>query len=264
MDYRVDTDRFFEPGERDSFPLIHITQNWEILELILKEGLKPSYCRESITNHKENKGACFPMISTSNVTSDFAIAYQKSYGTLGIILDKKWGEENDFNPVLYLERGSDLTNDIIDNFNNITATSKEDLENALNGYMTDHKSLLTKQQIKIFAHSKNYDGILVRNNTLRAKNYPYGMEREWRKIIRQEKVPYFLVGDDMDKKADFNELIKNIRVDYSIDHLFGIIVESDWQIERVKEIIKEKFELKEFPERIEIKVNQARHVPDEG
>ncbi|AZQ59734.1 hypothetical protein EJ994_13345 [Maribacter sp. MJ134] len=264
MDYWVDTDRIFEPGERDSFPLIHMTQNWEILELILTEGLKPSYCKENITNNKENKGACFPMISTSNVDSDFAISYQKSYGTLGIILSKKWGEENDFNPVLYLERTSDLTNDIIGNFKDITTTSKDELENALNGVKIDHKSLLTKQQIKIFAHSKNYDGILVRNNTLMAEKYPYGMEREWRKIIQQEKVPYFLVGEDMDKKADFNELIKDLRVDFSIDHLLGVIVESDWQVERVKEIINKKFNLKEFPESIKIKINPARHVPDEG
>jgi len=264
MDYWVDTDRFFEPSERESFPLIHMTQNWEILELILTEGLKPSYCKENLTNDKENKEACFPMISTSNVSSDFAIAYQKSYGTLGIILSKKWGEENDFNPVLYLERASDLTNEIIDNFENITATSKDKLDNALNGLMTDYKSLLTKQQIKIFAHSKNYDGILVRNNTLRAKNYPYGMEREWRKIIRQEKIPYFLVGEDVDKKAEFNELIKDLRVDFSVDHLQGVIVESDWQVDRVKKIITDKYKLKEFPDRIEIKINQSRHVPDEG
>ena len=58
MDYWVDTDRFFEPSERESFPLIHMTQNWEILELILTEGLKPSYCKENLTNDKENKEAC--------------------------------------------------------------------------------------------------------------------------------------------------------------------------------------------------------------
>lgn len=263
MDYWVDTNRFFEPGERNSFPLIHMTQNWETLELILIEGLKPSYCLENITNDKENKEACFPMISTSNVSPDFAIAYQKSYGTLGIILSKKWGEENDFNPVLYLERKSDLTNDIINNFKNITTTSKENLDNALNGYMTDHKSLMTKQQIKIFAHSKNYDGILVRNNILRAKKYPYGMEREWRKIIRQENIPYFLVGDDIIQKKEFNKIINDLRIDYSIEHFLGIIVETDWQVEAVKKIIIEKFKLKEFPKGIEIKINQARHVPDE-
>lgn len=263
MEYWIDTDRYFEPGERDSFPLIHMTQDWEILEMILSEGLKPSYCQENITNNIDNKAACFPMISTSNVSLDFAKVYQKSYGTLGIALSKEWGEINDFNPVLYLERQSDLTNDIINNFRNITTSSKDDLENSLNGDRINHKSILTKQLIKVFAHSKNYDGILVRNNIEKAEKYPFGMEREWRKIIREENIPYFLVGDEMDKKNEFNEKLKNIRVDYSIEHLKGIIVESDWQVDKVKEIILSKFKLDEFPKNIQIIINQTRHVPDE-
>jgi len=264
MDYWIDTNRFFTPVERESFPLIHMTQNWKFLELILKEGLKPSYCRENITNTKENKSACFPMISTSNVSIDFAISYQRSYRTLGIVLDKVWGEINDFNPVLYLERKSDLTNEIIDNFKNITAISTEHIKDALNGITTDHRSLMTKQLGKIFAHSKNYDGELVKNETLLAEKYPYGMEREWRKIIKNDKVPYFLVGDDMQNKKEFNKSIADIRVDYQVEHLKAVIVESDWQIEEVQQIICNKFGLTEFPKEIKIRVNTIRHIPDEG
>jgi hypothetical protein len=264
MDYWIDTNKFFIPEERDSFPLIHMTQNWDVLKLILKEGLKPSYCRENITNTKEKKSACFPMISTSNVSIDFAISYQRSYGTLGIVLDKVWGEINDFNPVLYLERKSDLTNEIIDNFKNITARSTEHIKDALNGLTTDHKSLMTKQLIKIFAYSKNYDGELVRNETLLAEKYPYGMEREWRKIIKNDKAPYFLVGEDMKNKKYFYDLIKNIRVDYHVEHLKSVIVESDWQVKEVQQIICNKFGLAEFPQEIKIKVNTIRQIFDEG
>lgn len=263
MDYWINTDRIFSPGDRDSFPLVHMTQDWEVLELILKEGLKPSYCSENITNDKENKGASFPMISLSNITPEFAISYQKSYGTLGIVLDKKWGEENDFNPVLYLERKSDLTNDIISNFKSITAYSTKDLENALNGLTKSVKSIMTKQHIKVFAHSKNYDGILVRNKKLLAEAYPFGMEREWRKIIRNEKVPYFLVGEEMEQKQKFNEIIQNIRVDYKLEHLKAIIVESDWQIKKIESLVCEKYKIEEFPKDIEIILNSARHVYNE-
>ena len=241
-----------------------MTQSWETLELILDEGLKPSYCHENITNNKENKSACFPMISTSNVSIDFAIFYQRSYGTLGIVLDKEWGEINDFNPVLYLERKSDLTNEIIDNFKNIEAISTRGIENALNGITTNHRSLLTKQLVKIFAHSKNYDGELVRNDTLLAEKYPYGMEREWRKIIKNKKIPYFLVGKDIENKKKFNELIKDVRIDYQIEHLKAVIVKSDSQVDNVKEIICKKFGLTEFPKEIKIKINTIRHIPCEG
>ena len=70
--------------------------------------------------------------------------------------------------------------------------------------MTDHRSLMTKQLVKIFAHSKNYDGKLIRNERLLAEKYPYGMEREWRKIIIDDNNPYFLVGEDIDNKKEFN------------------------------------------------------------
>lgn len=264
MDYWIETNRIFTPEERESFPLIHMTQNWEVLKLILKEGLKPSYCRENITNNKEIKSACFPMISTSNVSIDFAISYQRSYGTLGIVLDKVWGEINDFNPVLYLERKSDLTNEIIDNFKNIKAISTEHINDALNGTTFDYRSLMTKQLVKIFAHSKNYDGELVRNETLLVEKYPYGMEREWRKIIKNDKIPYFLVGNDIANKKDFNKFIEDVRVDYKVEHLKAVIVESTWETEEVKQIVCNKFGLTEFPKEIEIMVNTTRHIPDEG
>ena len=264
MDYWNETDRVFKPEERDSFPLIHMTQNWEVLKLILKEGLKPSYCRENITNDIEVKSACFPMISTSNVSIDFAISYQKSYGTFGIVLDKVWGEINGFNPVLYLERKSDLTNEIIDNFKNINAISIEHIKHALNGITLDYKSLMTKQLVKIFAHSKNYDGELVRNETLLVEKYPYGMEREWRKIIKNDKVPYFLVGSDIENKKDFNKFIEDVRVDYKVEHLKAVIVENPWEEVEVKQIVRCKFGLTEFPNEIEIRVNTTRHIPDEG
>lgn len=264
MEYSIDADRIFLPEERDSFPLIHMTQNWEVLKLILEEGLKPSYCRENITNDKEVKSACFPMISTSNVSIDFAISYQKSYGTFGIVLDKVWGEINGFNPVLYLERKSDLTNEIIDNFKNIKAISTTHIKDTLNGITLDYKSLMTKQLVKIFAHSKNYDGELVRNEILLSKKYPYGMEREWRKIIKNENVPYFLVGNDIQNKKDFNKFIEDVRVDYKVEHLKAVIVESPFETEVVKQIVCKKFGLTEFPKEIEIRVNTARQIPDEG
>lgn len=129
--------------------------------------------------------------------------------------------------------------------------------------MTDHRSLMTKQLVKIFAHSKNYDGKLIRNERLLAEKYPYGMEREWRKIIIDDNNPYFLVGEDIDNKKEFNQKIEKIRVDYQLKHLRAIIVEDDWQAKEVEEIVSEKFGLTEFPKEIKIRVNTIRHVPDE-
>lgn len=265
MDYFIDTTRILCPQEREPFPLIHMTQTWEVLKKILSEGFRPSYCEETISNDTESKLACFPMISVSNVTMDFAISYQKSYGTLGVVLTKEWGEENGFNPVLYLEKKSDLTNDIVSNFKHIVGPSKDELRRIVNYTYEDTREYLTRQQIKIFAYSKNYDGDLVRNKILVSKKYPFGMEREWRRIIKDEMVPYFLVGDEeISKKKEYNQLIEGLRIDFKIEHLKGIIIETEWQLNEVKEIVCKKFNLKDFPKNIEIRINTSRHVPDEG
>lgn len=263
MDFWIDENRTFKAGDRDSLPLIHITQKWENLIYILKEGFKPSYCFEKITNGLTTKSACFPMLCFSKVSIDYAKYSLKSYGTFAIVLDKKWGEKNDLNPVLYLEEKSDLTNEIISAFDNIATFSKTDLKNSINGLKTDPKSILTKNIIKIFAHSKNYDGVLVRNNEVLSEKYPFGMEREWRKIIRNEETPYFLIKDEIEKRNEFDNLISNIRVDYCIEDLKSVLVEDVWQVEIVKEIICEKFKLDDYPEN-NIKINTLRHIPDEG
>jgi hypothetical protein len=264
MDYWIDEDRTFKAGDRDSLPLVHITQKWEDLISILNEGFKPSYCLEKITNGMVTKTASFPMISFSNVSVDYAISYLKSYGTFGIGLEKRWGEKNDLNPVLYLEQKSDLTNEIISAFDNIKTFSKIDLEDSINGVKTDQKSILTKNIIKFFAHSKNYDGELVRNNEILSEKYPFGMEREWRKIIRNIETPYFLIKDEIEKREEFDNLISNIRIDYCIEDLNCVLIEEDWQEDIVKETICEKFKLNDFPEKIKIKINILRHIPGEG
>ncbi|MFB9862717.1 abortive infection system antitoxin AbiGi family protein [Rufibacter immobilis] len=262
MDYWIDTHRTYSPGPKVNFPLIHITSQWETLESILKEGFRPSYCTEQLTNGKEVKLACFPMVSLSNMSISDAIQYQKSYGTFGIALDKKFGEENDFNPVLYLEQKSNLTNEIIEAFKSIKVSTVIELERIVNGVGDGYRHLLTRSILKTFAHSKNYDGKIVRNETLYDEYYPFGLEREWRKIIINDSVPYFLTGDNIKHKKIFNENISNIRIDFKLEHIKGIIVESQFEQNAVKEIIISKYNLSTFPKKIEVRINSTRHIPD--
>jgi hypothetical protein len=259
MSYYIDMEIPISSIERETDPLIHMTDNWESLSYIIEQGFRPSYCTETITNDLKTQEACFPMVSLSNVSSDYAILNQRSYGTLGIILDKKWGEENDFNPVLYLERKSDITNDIISNFEEIKTYDIYNLNMALKGIDRSIKGIMTKQHIKIFAHSKNYDGNLIRKGNLLSEKYPFGMEREWRKIIKKDQIPYFLVTDDMSEKDKFNEKIKEIRINFPLKYLKGIIVETEYEKEQAKKIICKKYNLEILPENIDLIINTTRH-----
>ncbi len=256
-----DIDRVYR-AEKNALPLIHMVQEWNVIELILKQGFKPSYCTETLSNEKEEKEACFPMISMSNVSPDFAKNYLRSYGTFGIILKKEWGEKNDFNPVLYLEQKSDLTNTIIKNFSSLRKGYKDELYDMFK--KNNEQDSFKTQHIKIFAHSKNYDGKLVRKGKLISDKYSYGLEREWRKIIRKEGVDYFIVNTDIKEKEKFNKKIEKIRVLFSIEDLEGIIYEYDWQKIRAENILKEKYRIKNIPKNIHFFKNTIREIPDEG
>ena len=262
MDYFVDTNRTFWPSDW-KLPLVHMTQSWEVLELILKEGLKPSYCAETLTNNTDYKKACFPMISFSNVSMSDAVQFQCSYGTLGIALSADWGKKNGLNPVLYLERSSDITNEIVNGFGEIATHSIGSLELSLSGGNNSAKGVLTRQMIKVFAHSKNYDGELVRNGKLESECYRFGLEREWRKVIMEKQAPYFLVGDDIQKKKEFNAKIEHLRYDFELQDLEGVIVETEGEKTAALTILAEKFPGCDL-EKVEIMINRIRHVPDEG
>lgn len=264
MQYSVDLNKRFEPNEKLHIPLVHMTHSWELLQLILIEGLKPSYCEESISNGHITKGACFPMVSLSNVTIEDGIRYQRSYGTLGVAFDVSWGQENDFNPVLYLDQNSDMTSEIIDAFASIKGYSRTQLADIVAGVGVGPKHLLTRNIIKIFAHSKNYDGLLIRRGTLVHKKYQFGLEREWRKVILDQNIPYFLVGDEIEDKKEFSSKLANLRIRYTPEQLAAVIVETEWQEEEVKQIIMTNFSLSHFPPSIKVVINPTRHMPDEG
>lgn len=261
IDYYIDNFRVFPPHQR-CLPLVHMTSTFENLTKIISEGFKPNYCKEYLTNDAELICAAFPMISLSNITADEAICYNRSYGQYGISLNKLWGEKNSFNPVLYLERQSDLTNEIINSFKDIKKVSRC-YESCLHGDLTGLEHKLVKIAIKIFSYSKNYDGSLVRNNVLIDEKFSFGLEREWRKVVLKKDIPYFLTKERFNEIETFNNTICKYKCDFDLDEIDRIIVECDYQIEEIKELLLRKYNINSLPEGL-IKINSMRHRPDEG
>jgi len=263
MKYSIDENRVF-PARKVQLPLIHTLKNYDVLKSIIREGFRPSYCSEYISNKKIEKIAAFPMISLSNITVKDAIIYQKSYGTFAIALKKEWGERKKFNPVLYLEQNSDLTTDIINSFEYIKVNSKKELFSALDGDRINHKNILTKNIIKLFAHSKNFDGKLIRSKKLIDEKYPFGLEREWRLIIDENDIPYFLSGEEIERKRDFDEHLDKIRIDFKLEDIDKIIIEEDWQKEECIELLENKFGKNDRINFDMFETNYSRRILDEG
>jgi Putative abortive phage resistance protein AbiGi, antitoxin len=248
MDYFIDDKRRY-PAEERSLPLIHMTDQFETLKKIILEGLRPSYCEEYLTNNDRTIYAAFPMISLSNITVNEAIHHQKSYGTYGIALKKAWGQRNGFNPVFYFDRHSDLANEIIGCFEYIK------------NYGFRHQ--LTHSCMKFFAHSKNYDGQLIRkNHRNNLENYSFGLEREWRKIVTQEDTPDHLKKEAFDTKEELNKRISEHKCNFDLDEIDCIIVESYEQRQVIQNLLLEKYN--QVSREDLVIINSIRHYPDEG
>ena len=67
MSYFVDNYRTYQPMNIE-YPLIHTVQEFEILEKIIIEGFRPSYCTEYLSDNERQIKAAFPMVSFSNMS----------------------------------------------------------------------------------------------------------------------------------------------------------------------------------------------------
>lgn len=263
MDYFLDANQCFAPSLDKSLPLIHMTRDWETLKSILRYGLMPQYCTESISGEEDTIKAAFPMISCSNLSIDEARNGLKSYGTVGIALDQSWGQRNNFNPVLYLDRNSDLTEDFIDSFRSISGRSIAEIESCLRGVLVGEKHQYVKIMMKLFSHTKNYEGKLIRQGGVVLENYQFGLEREWRKVIQQKEVQYFLIEENLKNKNAYNQKVSTLMCDFEFKDIRYIILETDHEKECAKSILMKKYGVSTIPDTL-FKFNEARYVPDEG
>lgn len=260
-DYHIDSHKTFQPS-KIFVPFVHFTDNFEKLLKIIDEGFMVNYCIETLSNNEREIRSAFPMISLSNLSIEKAKYALGSYGTFGIALKKQFVERYKFNPVLYLERHSDITKYVVNSFD---AIRDKYWEGRLESHLFNDDSnietvLFSRNLLTQFAYSKNYDAELIRRGNVVDENYRFGLEREWRLVHKEKNVKYFLVQEEIENKAKFNEIIKDIRYTIEYEDLYELLVETDYQIEVIKEVLEKKFGRSD----IKISINTRRHIDDEG
>lgn len=260
-EYYIDLNRKFEPST--SFvPFVHFTDSFEKLCKIINEGFLVNYCIETLSNNEREIKAAFPMISLSNLDFEEAKFKLGSYGTFGVALNKNFVEKYRFNPVLYLDRNSDITKCIIDSFDLVRDKFWEGkLENHLFNYDSKTETVLfSRNLLTVFAYSKNYDAELIRAEKLINEDYKFGLEREWRVIHKEPGIKYFLVKEDIENRSEFNKLLADKRYTIDFEDLYEILVETDHEVELMKDILIKKYNSLD----VKIRINRRRHLDDEG
>lgn len=92
--------------------LFHFTSKDGLFKII-EETFKVSYARERIEGISSEKEFAVPMISFCDLKLSELKVHMSNYGKYGIGLTKEWANKNGLNPVMYVNRHCQFT----DNFN---------------------------------------------------------------------------------------------------------------------------------------------------
>jgi len=151
--------------------VIHFTNTLPRLKGILNSGFTIKYCRETYYSKTQCRDLLVPIVSFCDTPFTELNNHIKSYGSYGIGLSKEWAIRNGLNPVLYLDKDSTLSENIL-----------KHLYEKIKGTATSIRQLTEtdKQAFDVLRYIKNYQGDLIRSGKKTIENYRFSDEREWR------------------------------------------------------------------------------------
>ncbi|MFN3444184.1 MAG: abortive infection system antitoxin AbiGi family protein [Bacteroidia bacterium] len=199
------------------------------MKSILITHFQIKYCLETIETKSAEIDYAVPMSSFCDIPLSQVISHIDKYGGYGIGLHKRWAKRKGLNPVLYLEKNSNILNDVL---------IREKFEN---------NSRLIQEFLR---YTKNYEGKLVRGGEIIQKSYRYFDEREWRFCPNQKQISEneMIIHDTRyyrENKSNINERVSNIKLTFTTNDLSYLIVKDDDDIIELINFLEQSFNSKE-------------------
>ena len=208
--------------------LIHFTQQKDSLIGILKEEFKIKYCLENLVTSMGNLNYSMPIVSFCDIPLSEVKTHIHKYGAYGIGLKREWGQANNLNPVLYVDKNSSLGAGFHSAFNTLFKGKKiKDLN--------DTECNL----INVLRYMKNYEADLDRNGTV-ISNYRFADEKEWRFVPEKEKAHMLINGAILTNKlkAKANDDISKLRLSFEPKDIKYIIINDETEISEFIDILR--------------------------
>ena len=213
--------------------IIHYTDSFEKIALILQEGFRIKYCAEILKLGKKGQSkAAHPMISFCDIPLSDSKQHFDAYGKYGIGLSKKWAMSNGVNPVIYIDNHSLISNSI----HELIKESRK------------KESNLTRKQkreiLQIKSYAKNYTGQLKRGN-VNNPNYKYYDERAW--LLEPSKDALnnarfsILLSAYLKNKEKYNNKIAKCRLSFKAKDISYIIVDKTTEIHEMIKFLRKKY-----------------------
>ncbi|MCK4662825.1 MAG: hypothetical protein KAT68_08170 [Bacteroidales bacterium] len=210
--------------------IIHFTKTSDALKEILSNNFKIFYSRESIILEKKIQYAA-PMVSFCDIPLSSIKEHIGKYGSYGIGLTKDWAQSQQLNPVLYVDKKSDLSKSYNSLYNKYFRVGKKmkDLDDS------------EKHMLNLLRYIKNYEADLIRGGEV-IKDYRYSDEREWRFLPDYEKCSNMAIKvsliDTDEKKAKYNNSISDLRLKFEPNDIKYIIIEQESEISEFVDVLK--------------------------
>jgi hypothetical protein len=213
--------------------IIHYTKDYKSLAGIIMEGFRIKYCYEALHTSKNiPRGAAHPMVSFCDIPLSLSHQHFGLYGYYGIGLKKNWAKTNNINPVLYVEKESDVGNLLY----NLLVQKDE-----LNG---NHKETLVDFLFQTKSFTKNYSGPLKRGD-IDTKNYKFYDEREWRYIPKKVQIGNQSISIPSSKyikeKEAYNQKLSQYKLAFEIGDISYIIVKNTNEIPKIIKLLRDHF-----------------------
>jgi hypothetical protein len=210
--------------------LIHLTKTKESLIGILHDGFKVHYCNEKICTKIGDVLFAVPCVCFCDIPLSEIKNHISNYGCYGIGLKKEWAIKKGLNPILYIEKESDIGGDI-----------KSFLEHYNGINLIINNEVAAAALINLLGYMKNYEGNSIRGDHT-IPNYRYSDEREWRFVHNSHGAIPFLTPDDIKTQEQINNVnirIENIKLDFTPDDITYIIIKEESEILSFINIVRE-------------------------
>lgn len=217
--------------------LFHFTSKEGLFE-ILRSTFRVSYAREKIEGRITNREFAVPMVSFCDLRLSELKVHMSKYGQYGIGLTKEWANKNGLNPVMYINRHCDFT----DNFNNALSGIYQHIQKSTDDGNFKGLSQNYMQIYDAYRFIKNYEGELERNGE-KIENFRFADEREWRFVppINNSGIQPFIAISNIrtaEKKKHYNEEIQHLRLSFRPNDIKYLIINNDGEINELIEHLR--------------------------
>jgi len=200
--------------------IIHFTNTKDALKGILTENFKLFYCKEEILLDNKPLSFAVPMVSFCDIPISQVKNHITKYGAYGLGLTKSWAERQKLNPVLYVEKDSNLSRSYRNVYFEYVVNSGKDLTT-----LDDKENCI----VDILRYIKNYQNDLVRGGQV-YNDYRFSDEREWRYVLNFSEKPQMIYALEHFIKDEHNLELDKYKLEFEPNDIKYVIIQSESEI----------------------------------